>query len=397
MYQKFWNQFLLEQNPVDGSTIRDAEETFVFGDENPTKPDPQTPIKRRPLTGLSLFLSNKGFYLDKFLGSGKDGIVHQAINKKTGQKVAVKTIDLDQGDGTDAEREVKNYKFVKDNYDSLGENKKYLPVVYEASMEDIPVQGEGMDGIKMRKGFIIMEQLEPLPSEVARAMFVIGGGSKTNKEARIKRDRRLLKNPSLVTSMLGMAWGLVNPKTTEKLLTFEAVEAAEPKILELFFTANTEPMNNSYIRRMAMSDKGKELMTLYVNITYQEMLNHLPPEEEKGKIEDYETKIKQLIEDSEKTIKEDLVESFYQAYARPLVTGAAGITPPPKSGLRGFDFTWFGEEEAEEDFPEIIGVRAAMKEFAGRDFKPYDVHAGNVMMRPGTNDIVIVDLGRFNI
>lgn len=385
MYQKFWNQFITEA----------AEPTFDFGDEEPTKPDPQP--ARRSLTGLGLFLKEKGYYLDKVLGSGKDGIVYQATNVKTGQKVAVKTIAIDQGEGADAEREVKNYKFVKDNYDSLGENKKYLPVVYEASMEDIPVQGEGMDGIKMRKGFIIMEQLEPLPSEVARAMFVIGGGSKTNKEARIKRDRRLLKNPALVTSMLGMAWGLVNPKTTEKLLTFEAVEAAEPKILELFFTTNTEPMNNSYIRRMAMSDKGKELMTLYVNITYQEMLNHLPPEEEKGKIEDYETKIKQLIEDSEKTIKEDLVESFYQAYARPLVTGAAGITPPPKSGLRGFDSTWFGEEEAEEDFPEIIGVRAAMKEFAGRDFKPYDVHAGNVMMRPGTNDIVIVDLGRFNI
>ncbi len=385
MYQKFWNQFITEA----------AEPTFDFGDDEPTKPDPQP--ARRSLTGLGLFLKEKGYYLDKLLGSGKDGIVYQATNEKTGQKVAVKTIAIDQGEGADAEREVENYKFVKDNYDSLGENKKYLPVVYEASMEDIPVQGEGMDGIKMRKGFIIMEQLEPLPSEVARAMFVIGGGSKTNKEARIKRDRRLLKNPALVTSMLGMAWGLVNPKTTEKLLTFEAVEAAEPKILELFFTTNTEPMNNSYIRRMAMSDKGKELMTLYVNITYQEMLNHLPPEEKKGKIEDYETKIKQLIEDSEKTIKEDLIESFYQAYARPLVTGAAGITPPPKSGLRGFDSTWFGEEEAEEDFPEIIGVRAAMKEFAGRDFKPYDVHAGNVMMRPGTNDIVIVDLGRFNI
>ena len=61
-------------------------------------------------------------------------------------------------------------------FDQTMKNTKYLPVVYEASMEDIPVQGEGMDGIKKRKGFIIMEQLEPLPSEVARAMFVIGGG-----------------------------------------------------------------------------------------------------------------------------------------------------------------------------------------------------------------------------
>ena len=31
----------------------------------------------------------------------------------------------------------------------------------------------------------------------------------------------------------------------------------------------------------------------------------------------------------------------------------------------------------------------AMKKFAGRDFKPFDVHANNVMMRPKTNDIVI--------
>jgi hypothetical protein len=171
MYQKFWNQFLTEV----------AEPTFDLGDEKPTKPDPQP--ARRSLTGLGLFLKEKGYYLDKVLGSGADGIVYQATNVKTGQKVAVKTIAIDQGEGADAEREVKNYKFVKDNYDSLGENKKYLPVVYEASMEDIPVQGEGMDGITMRKGFIIMEQLEPLPSEVARAMFVIGGGSKTNKEA----------------------------------------------------------------------------------------------------------------------------------------------------------------------------------------------------------------------
>ena len=27
--------------------------------------------------------------------------------------------------------------------------------------------------------------------------------------------------------------------------------------------------------------------------------------------------------------------------------------------------------------------------------KPYDVHIDNVMMRPKTNEIVIVDLGRF--
>ena len=66
MYEKFWNQFLLEQNPLAGATVRDAEATFAFDDE-PTKPDP--PPERRALTGLTLFLSEKGYYLDKMLGS----------------------------------------------------------------------------------------------------------------------------------------------------------------------------------------------------------------------------------------------------------------------------------------------------------------------------------------
>ena len=74
----------------------------------------------------------------------------------------------------------------------------------------------------------------------------------------------------------------------------------------------------------------------------------------------------------------------------------AGRRVFPDSGLKGMDDYYGQEDELEKEFPEIAGVRAAMKEFSGRDFKPYDVHAGNVMMRPGTNDIVIVDLGRFN-
>ena len=71
MYQKFWNQFLLEQN--------DAPSTFILGDEKPTKPDLKP--ERRPLTGLKLFLSEKGYYLDKMLGSGQDGKVYKATNK----------------------------------------------------------------------------------------------------------------------------------------------------------------------------------------------------------------------------------------------------------------------------------------------------------------------------
>ena len=373
MYQKFWNQFLTEV----------AEPTFNLGNEQPTRPVPQT--ERRPLTGLALFLSEKGFYLDKLLGSGMDGKVYKATNKETGQTVAVKTIDADQGGGASAEREVKNYKFVKDNYNSLGKNKKYLPIVYQASMEDIPVRGEGLDGTKKKTGFIIMEELKELPSEVARAIFAIAGNSKRNKKARELRDKRLLKNPRLVSSLLNIAWSLMGRQG--EYLSFEAQEAAEKRIMEQFFSGTLPAvLPDPYTRKMAMSEMGKKLMTLYIQITYEEMLKHPKSEE-----------LKDIIDQYKQHFTETLLISFEKAYSKPLVSGAAGKELAQKSGLRGMDQFYGQEEELEKEFPEIAGVRAAMKEFSGKEFKPFDVHAGNVMMRPGTNDIVIVDLGRFNI
>jgi hypothetical protein len=373
MYQKFWNQFLLEQD--------DAPSTFILGDEKPTKPDPKQ--ERRPLTGLKLFLSEKGYYLDKLLGSGQDGKVYKATNKKTGQTVAIKTIDADQGGGASAEREVKNYKFVKDNYNSFGGYKKYLPVVYEASMEDIPVQGEGMDGTKKKQGFIVMEQLEPLPN-VARSLFAALGNSERNKRAREIRDKRLLKNPKLVSSLLNIAWSLMGQEGN--YLTMDAQLAAEKRIMERFFAGRLPAVRpEPYIRKMAMSEMGKKLMMLYIQITYEEMLKHSESEEHGNIIHQYK-----------QHMKESLLISFEKAYSKPLVSGAEGRELSQTSALRGMDQFYGQEDELEQEFPEIMFVRDAMKRFADREFRPFDVHAGNVMMRPGTNDIVIVDLGRFN-
>ena len=372
MYQKFWNQFLTET----------VEPTFNLNGDQPTKPDPQP--ERRALTGLKLFLSEKGYYLDKMLGSGQDGKVYKATNKETGQTVAIKTIDADQGGGASAEREVKNYKFVKDNYNSFRGYKKYLPVVYEASMEDIPVEGEGMDGTKKKQGFIVMEQLEPLPTDVARALFATGGNSEKNKRAREIRDKRLLKNPKLVSSLLNIAWSLMGEEGN--YLTMKAQEAAEKRIVERFFAGRlpiVPPM--PYIRKMAMSEMGKKLMMLYVQITYEEMLNNPESEAHRDTIEQYK-----------QHMKEALIGAFEKAYSKPLVSGAEGRELAQTSALRGMDQFYGQEDELEQEFPEIMFVRDAMKKFASREFRPFDVHAGNVMMRPGTNDIVIVDLGRFN-
>jgi len=241
-----------------------------------------------------------------------------------------------------------------------------------------------MDGIKIKQGFIVMEELEELSPDIARSLFAALGDSEKNKKARVLRDKRLLKNPKLVSSLLNIAWNMMGRES--EYLSMDAQFAAEKRIMEQFFSGNLPTIRpDPHIKKMAMSDLGKKLMMLYIQITYEEMLNHPENEEHKGIIEQYEHHMKQT-----------LLNAFNKAYQKPLVSGAEGKELSQMSALRGMD-QFFGQEgELEQEFPEIMFVRDAMKKFASREFKPFDVHSGNVMMRPKTNDIVIVDLGRFN-
>tara|TARA_R100000664_G_C2742505_1_gene130727 strand:+ start:61 stop:1248 length:1188 start_codon:yes stop_codon:yes gene_type:complete len=395
MYEKFWGQFLAEQTLSESRSDMSfgpaqqtpAEPTFQLEPDGATRPD--VPLRgRRRSTGFRAFLKDRGLQYDKYLGGGADGRVYRVFDGETGRAMAVKFINARQTNLETARREVRNYGFVKDNRDSFGEDAKYLPVVYNAEMVGVPAEGQTMDGTLIVNGVIYMEELETLPNEVARSLFAVGTSTDKSKIARIKRDKRMLKNPTLVSSLLNIAWSLTDPASTSSFFSLEAQDAAEKIILERFFTGDhedSETKTDPWVKR-SLSEQAIELLALYVNVSYEEMLKNPEEGEDPAIIRDYE-----------QTIKTDLMDSFIKAYSKPLVTGAVGKQLRHGSGLRGFD-TYFGrEKDVEEEFPEIAGVRAAMKKFAGRDFKPFDVHADNVMMRPGSNEMVIVDLGRFNI
>ena len=393
MYQKFWKQFLAEQSdatykfePDSRQTVRDAPEPPALPTMAPNEPEAQGP--REP-TGLRAFLQSKGLQYVKFLGGGQDGRVIRAYKVDTGQMLAIKFINVARTSMETARREVRNYEFVKRNRESLGEDAKYLPVVYDAEMVGVPGPGDTMDGRLFVHGVIYMEELEPLPAEVAKNLFAVGGTTPVTMAAKEKRDRRLFKNPKLVSALLNVAWSLTDPSTTSGFMSMEAQFAAEKRIIRDFFKDEYDPEQieqDPYVRHSRFGKQAKALASLYIKITYEEMLKNPEDETDLPIVRDYES-----------TIKEDLLNSFTKAYIKPLVTGAAGKQLRHASGLRGFDDFYGMEKDFEESFPETAGVRAAMKKFAGRDFKPFDVHADNVMMRPGTNDIVIVDLGRFNI
>ena len=139
---------------------------------------------------LGLICFPKGYDLDSKLGDGVDGEVYAAINKKTGQKVAVKFVPrTTQGD---MNREAENYKFIKDNRAALGKYAKHFPVVYSSTIEEVPLKKkEPIDGRKMENAVIFMEELEQLPDVVARSLFPSSGqGEKTTRVRNLRDEKK---------------------------------------------------------------------------------------------------------------------------------------------------------------------------------------------------------------
>ena len=153
MYQKFWKQFLTEQNAeATYQFVADPGQTAADVPSPPALPTlpPDEPIRRDPrdvirnsssLSGFKAFLKSKGLQYRENLGSGQDGFVVRAFNVETGQMLAVKFINAARTSMETARREVRNYEFVKRNRESLGEDAKYLPVVYDAEMAGVPAMG----------------------------------------------------------------------------------------------------------------------------------------------------------------------------------------------------------------------------------------------------------------
>jgi hypothetical protein len=387
MYQKFWNQFLTEA----------VEPTFNLDNDEPTKPDPQPvasqekPETSEPektpdipsATGVGAYLISKGFYPDKELGRGVDGVVVGATNKKTGQKVAVKFVR--QTTEGDMRREAKNYETIKNKRNSLGEFAKHFPVVYSSSIEEVPLDGEPIDGQKIPTAVIIMEQLEELPKEVAVGLFPTGDLGRKNAKAIQKRDKRIFKNDKLVGGMIGLAYSLLeNANAWTPNFPVDAEIEVSEEIMNNFKELKIPIQEPPGWNKLFQSKQGLFLATLFMKLTYEKMVEIAPNEDEKNLVLDYE-----------QSIKKTLMEIFYKAYSRSVISGAVQGAAAPYSTLRGLDQFYGQEKEIEKSFPESMSVRKAMKALGMEGLKPFDVHSGNVMMRPKTKEIVIVDLGRF--
>ena len=390
MYQKFWNQFLIENE-------QSADKTFDFNDE-PTSPDSSQPR----MTGIKAYLHDKGYELHNYLGGGADGRVYRVIDKDTDKAMALKVISpstVRQGGATQAiEREINNYKYIMNNRSSFGEKAKYFPVIYKTGIVDIPAEGETLDGRKERAGLIFMEELQQLPDTIAKKLFAMSGQlSGPNLE---RRDRTLFKNKTIIKNFLkevmSVTRGITNDQEMINRIVDDAVKiysnfSVAPNENAMYATdKHTKKPSPNYSssksskkipKKYKFSKYGKRLMaSLIDSITKHTMQRH----QDERQFTDVTAGM--------------IFPKFDYNYRRPLTTtdSNTGDTPSDKSSVFvGFDEAFDEEGYIEANFPDAASLKQNIQAFKDLGIGFSDVHSQNVMMRPVTSDIVIVDVGRF--
>lgn len=386
-YERFWNQFLLEA----------AETTFDLGVstvEDPPQPEPKR-VDKKPLSGtpkkpkgINAYLANSGVYIEEIIGKGADGFVYRAVDEDSGKKFAIKVIAPSTAKKRNslqsAEREVQNYKFLMDNRKSFGEKAKYFPVVYKAEYTEIPKPQETIQGEKEKAGIIFMEELVPLPDDLLKKLFAASGPLKGKTAER--RDKILFNNETIVKNFLKTILEQAKIYTNDQDKTNNILNTTvknyqdfskAPSAESLMAVERETSVKNLGKTRRKLSKYGIRLMaTLIDSLVRFDM-------------QPYESRRRYIA-----TIVKSLGRPFLYNYSKPLKTTDSYTA-------KGSVFVGFDEFDEEgyidQNFPEAAELKDQVSAFEDLGIGFKDVHSGNVMMRPGTNDIVIMDVGRFRI
>jgi len=379
-----WNSFLFENN----TTVKDTT----------VRPNDGTIIVPSGLSPDGAVLKEMGYEVDKELGAGKYGTVVKIIDQETRNQFACKII---MGSPLpDIQREVSNYKFLINNRDKIGIQKKYFPKVYYSEIKQYASAPNDFSSNPpvYNIGLIIMELLAPLPNRVKTDLLATGG-METGPRGRFdrrrvdftKRDKRLFKNHTVIFDLAKSAvqgsqlLQNITPNNFNQIVDDVARSAVNRFLKGDYQDIDGEAYEDLQFivsedwRKMLNS---RQSQVLFLS-TLAELHSYLYPK-------DGEPVVAFMNDTLIGNIYNQIFESYLRAYVRPVIPGtmdSGGSTrimePQDSSSL--------------EQFPEADAFVRFMQEMKQIGIIGRDMHAGNFLMRPSDNEIVVVDLGLFKI
>jgi len=345
--------------------LKEVEEpTFDIDADDPTGAPPlgvETPAMReRELEDL---LKNVGLEYIQFIGSGVHGDVYEVRDLQTQQRLAAKV--------TSRQDEVPKHEWLKDNYDSLAPiAKKHFPVIH-----NIDQVGD--------QYIITMEYLKKAPQEVVDDLFYSPGFSSTAPPRLAqRREKRFLSTPESVkevidycfdSGMLAAYQAVPGPSTDEDVPTIEEMKA---KVYEEWERGSDPgPPPDEYLDYESQdfwdlySEGPLRLMNIMCAVWIEAMPSKYTNFREFGVSE--------------------LAKMMPQIMEKQVVPVHHGQPP-------GTQYAGAGEG-IESAYPEAESIMKAMDYMAEQGFTPMDIHHENVLIRPGTDELVIADLGNFRL
>jgi serine/threonine protein kinase len=320
----------------------------------------------------------------KRLGHGAFGVVYEVLDPKTGQKLALK---IPNGYEDDNENEIKAYKAISKVRNKFGKYKKHLPVVHKITDEAI-----------------LMELLEPVPPSVLFPAFSSGPDRRSDSkipkilssEAGIRKILKFIQY-EYENGGLGFVYGLDDDKFKEindKIKTLGKRNFIDrvlwhynkPKVENIlkidpyFFILKYEKMGVL----AKMNDLANSIAFAMADIAGSEVLE--------------DERIRSRVKNSIRTaltnsFEANLFSINYLPKTSPYYDREMD-RQKRYSDKRGVFQT---AKDAKEIAPEYYNFMKAIEAFKRRGISVRDMHSGNVMVRPTTGDIVIVDLGLFEI
>jgi serine/threonine protein kinase len=336
------------------------------------------------------FFKPKGWYFESeiLLGEGGYGKVWRATNIKTGQRAAIKVLPIGMDLGyAELKIELENYEFLKNNRNSMPkEVAKHFPDVYETGR------------IVNRIGYVIMELLEKMPTSVGNALFGVLG----DIEARKVKTKRILVDPEVLSQIFDIVISdsYFHSNIYDKLQkltkqegqaeTFEIIEETAKEAFRVYISGEEAPIlpgfvsgGGSLFKIFFKDDEEKRVGTFILDATLK-MLSRL-----------YENFDEAVTGELNDTLGEKWDTWFLRSFGNTVSERLKGqlaksVIPTQMSNRSQYDVR-------KTAFPEAESLFNAMDYVHKDEFVPGDVHGRNVMVRPNTNELVIVDVGLFDL
>jgi hypothetical protein len=335
----------------------------------------------------------QGWFVVEKAGSGKEGEVYIIQSEKTIEKRALKKTSPEAGD-----KEAENYLWVYENRKSLPEEaRSYLPKVYDVKRAE--------DG----SALIMMEVLEEAPPEIQDDLFmpksdenvVDGDGNLTGR-----KDSIILSDWDSVEDIISSCLRLTEDLLEDEIASPRSLNIMRNKITkdwkEFYDSSISKTKQGELSRGRKISDNA-ELYPDWISdprTKLTEIITHHMKTDLSMLLDAMISKYKRSVQKGMKSFYDRLVDNKIEK-ASDIVIDKLNKFPIP---IAHHALAWDGkahrldmERDKSELFPEAAGLLEAINILGTYGFYARDIHSENVMMRSNTNQLVMVDLGQFQI